>query len=109
MTTGRQLGGGWGGDDGATTAPSLPMSGLSDRCFSIACGRLASHLGISLAAARRKVEIKAAQQNKRDPAGLLATAEALLAEAIAEGRDNGALLTDQLEAVDSDNNFMVED
>jgi hypothetical protein len=89
--------------------PSLPMSGISDRSFSIACGRLASHLGISLAAARRKVEIRAAQQNNRDPAALLATAEALLADAIAEGGDNGALLTNQLEAVDRDNNFMVED
>jgi hypothetical protein len=87
----------------------MPMSGLSDRSFSIACGRLASHLGISLAAARRKVEIRAAQQNNRDPAGLLATAEALLAEAIAQGGDNGALLTNQLEAVDRDNHFMVED
>jgi hypothetical protein len=85
------------------------MSGISDRSFSIACGRLASHLGISLAAARRKVEIRAAQQNNRDPAALLATAEALLADAIAEGGDNGALLTNQLEAVDRDNNFMVED
>lgn len=85
------------------------MQGISDRIYSTACGRLASQLGISLAAARRKVEIRAAQQGARDPAGLLAMAEKLLAEAIASGSDNASLLTSQLEAVDGDKNFMVED
>jgi hypothetical protein len=85
------------------------MAGISDRAFSTACGRLATELGVSLASARRKVEIRAVQDGIRDGSGKLALAEALLAEAQASGHNNHALLTSLLEAVGNDENFMVED
>ena len=85
------------------------MAGITDRAYSTACGRLASLLGVSLAAARRRVEIKAAQAGQRDLAARLAMAEELLAAAEASGESNHALLTTLLEAVGNDENFMVED
>ena len=85
------------------------MAGISDRAFNTACGRLASLLGVSLASARRKVDIRAARDGIRDNAGKLALAEALLAEAESSDHDNRTLLTSLLEAVGSDENFMVED
>jgi hypothetical protein len=88
---------------------SVAMAGISDRSYSIACGRLASRLGISIASARRRVELRAAREGLRDLADRLATAEQLLEEAIASGVDNPSLLTDQLEAVGSDEHFMTED
>ena len=46
------------------------MAGISDRAYSAACGKLATQLGISLAAARRKVDIQAAQQGLREAQAL---------------------------------------
>jgi len=85
------------------------MAGIPDRNYNAACGRLASHLGISQSAARRKVEIRAAQEGTRDTAAREALAQRMLEEAIAAGTDNGTLLSDQLGAVGSDEYFMVED
>ena len=85
------------------------MAAIPDRAYNAACGRLASQLGISLASARRKVDIKAAQGDVRDAAGKLALAEELLAEALASGTDNHALLTAQLGTVGNDAHFMTED
>jgi hypothetical protein len=85
------------------------MASISDRALTTAYGRLASLLGVSLASARRKVDIRAARDGIRDSAGKLALAEQLLAEAEASGHDNHNLLTSLLEAVGNDENFMVED
>jgi hypothetical protein len=85
------------------------MAGISDRALTTAYGRLASLLGVSLASARRKVDIRAARDGIRDSAGKLALAEQLLAESEASGHDNHNLLTSLLEAVGNDENFMVED
>jgi len=85
------------------------MAGTPDRNYNAACGRLASRLGISQSAARRKVEIRSAQEGVRDSASRQAIAERMLEEANAAGVDNGSLLTDQLEAVGNDVNFMLED
>jgi len=85
------------------------MPAIPDRQYNAACGRLASHLGISLAAARRKVDIRAAQQGQRDTATRLALAEQMLAEAQNSGVDAQAMLTAQLGTVGSDEHFMVED
>jgi len=85
------------------------MAGIPDRSYNAACGRLASHLGISQAAARRKVEIRAAREGARESAAREALAEQMLAEAIAAGTDHGSLYSDQLGAVGNDVNFMVED
>jgi hypothetical protein len=85
------------------------MAGIPDRNYNAACGRLASHLGISQAAARRKVEIRAAQEGTRDTAAREALAQRMLEEAIAAGSDHGTLFSDQLGAVGRDEHFMVED
>jgi hypothetical protein len=85
------------------------MAGIPERSYNSACGRLASRLGISQSAARRKVEIRAAQAGSRDTESRQAMAEQMLAEAIAAGVDNGAMLTAQLGAVGNDVHFMLED
>jgi hypothetical protein len=85
------------------------MAGISDRAFNAACGRLASELGVSLASARRRVEIRAAAGGIRDAAGKLALAETMLAEMGDSGHDTQALFSSLLEAVGSDEHFMVED
>ncbi len=85
------------------------MAGIPDRNYNAACGRLASRLGISIAAARRKVDIRAAQQGSRDPAARLALAEAMLAEVNASGDDNAERLTAMLQALSAEENFMTED
>ncbi len=85
------------------------MAGISDRAYCASCARLASALGVSLASARRRVEIRAAQAGIRDPDAKLALAEELLAEQQSSAVDRHQLLTSQLEAVGSDEYFMVED
>ncbi|MCP9891146.1 hypothetical protein KBY57_08780 [Cyanobium sp. Aljojuca 7D2] len=85
------------------------MAGIPDRAYNAACGKLASQLGISLAAARRKVDVKASQQGLRETAAKLTLAEQMLAEAQSSGTNNHDLLTSLLEAVGNDENFMVED
>jgi len=93
------------------TAPSssAPMPGIPDRSFNAACGHLATKLGISLAAARRRVEILAAKEGLRDTAGKLALAERLLEETRASGLDRGQLFDGQLRSVGEDDLFMIED
>jgi len=85
------------------------MAGIPERSYNAACGRLATRLGISQSAARRKVEVRSAQEGMRDTASRQAIAERMLDEANAAGVDNGAFLTAQLEAVGNDVNFMLED
>jgi hypothetical protein len=88
---------------------TLPMAGTPNRAFNTACGRLASRLGISQSSARRKVDIRAAAEGVRDPEAKRELAERMLAEAEAEGVDNGELLTSLLEALASERDFMTED
>jgi len=85
------------------------MAGITDRDYTILCGRLATLLGVSQAAARRKVDIRAAQQGHRDVAARLALAEAMLAELQAGDTDHQAVLSAQLGTVGNDDRFMVED
>ena len=87
----------------------VAMAGIPDRAYNAACGLLASQLGISLAAARRKVDVKASQQGFRDTPAKLALAGQMLTEAQSSGTNNQELLTSLLEAVGNDKNFMVED
>ena len=93
------------------TAPlsSAPMPGIPDRSFNAACGHLATQLGISLAAARRRVEILAAKEGLRDTPAKLALAERLLEETRASGLDRGQLFDGQLRSVGEDDMFMIED
>jgi len=85
------------------------MAGIPDRAYNAACGKLASQLGISLAAARRKVDVNASQQGLRESADKLVLAEQMLADALGNGTNHHELLTSLLEAVGNDENFMVED
>ena len=87
----------------------VAMAGIPDRAYNAACGLLASQLGISLAAARRKVDVKASQQGFRETPAKLALAGQMLTEAQSSGTNNQELLTSLLEAVGNDKNFMVED
>jgi len=85
------------------------MPPLSDRDYSVACGQLASFMGISLASARRKVDIRAVREGLRGVDDKIALAERMLAEIRASGVDMGDLFSAQLHTVGSDDNFMVED
>ena len=85
------------------------MAGIPDRAYNAACGMLASQLSISLAAARRNVDVRSSQQGLKEPAATLAMPAPMLAEAQASGENHHELLSAQLEAVGSDENFMVED
>lgn len=85
------------------------MAAIPDRHYNAACGRLASWLGISLASARRRVDIRAAQQGLADTAARISLAEQMLAEAQASGVNTQALLDAQLGALSSEENFMTED
>lgn len=85
------------------------MPAIPDRDYNAACGRLAACLGISIASARRRVDIRAAQEGLRATAARIALAEQMLAEARASGIDNKALLEAQLGALSSEENFMTED
>lgn len=85
------------------------MPGIPDRLFNAACGHLATHLGISLASARRRVEILAAKEGLRDAAAKQALAERLLAETRSSGLDRGQLFDGQLRSVGEDDLFMIED
>lgn len=85
------------------------MPAIPDREYNAACGKLAGWLGVSIAAARRRVDIRAAQEGLRETAARIALAERMLAEAQASGVDHQALLDAQLGALSSEENFMTED
>ncbi|MFQ6538893.1 MULTISPECIES: hypothetical protein [Aphanothece] len=85
------------------------MAGIQDRAYTIACSRLASVLGVSLASARRKVDVQAAAAGIRDGADKLALAEEMLAAASSGSASTHELLSSLLEAVGNDEHFMLED
>jgi hypothetical protein len=85
------------------------MAAIPDRHYNAACGRLATQLGVSLAAARRKVDIRAVKDGIRDTNGKVSLAGLMVEEAVASGVDAGALLTAQLGTVGNDEFFMTED
>lgn len=86
-----------------------PMVAIPDRAYNAACGRLASRLGVSLAAARRKVDIQAAREGLRQVADRIALAERMLQEVEADGTDRDALFSALLEVSPEDADFMAED
>lgn len=87
----------------------LLMPAIPDRNYNAACGRLAGWLGVSIASARRRVDIRAAKEGLTETAARIALAERMLAEAQASGVDNQALLDAQLVALRTEENFMTED
>ena len=85
------------------------MAPLEDRAYTQVCSRLATLLSISIAAARRKVELAAVREGVRDSQGKIAVAERLIEAASSSADSHGALLDDLLVAVASEMNFMDED
>ena len=85
------------------------MAAPQDKDYVIACGRLASALSISIAAARRKVDLVAAHEDVRDTPGKLRIAQRLLLEAEGVGHESRQLLDVLLEAVAEEANYLGDD
>ncbi len=89
------------------------MAGINDREYLKNCAELAACLSISIASARRKVEITAAKEGSRELEARKSIAKNLLKKANAlqvEGNNTpGANLDNLLEALAEEENFMIED
>lgn len=89
------------------------MAAIQDHEYVKSCAELASLLGISLASARKQVEIATARAGSRDLTARKSMAAQLLKAAQAEPQDGenspGERLTKLLEALAEEENFMVED
>ncbi|MCP9850590.1 hypothetical protein [Cyanobium sp. Morenito 9A2] len=77
--------------------------------YATAYARLASLLNISLASARRKVDLRATQEGLRAMEDKIALAGRMAEDAHAGSAANGQLLDSLLTAVQSEMNFMDED
>ncbi|MEY4297586.1 MAG: hypothetical protein RLZZ423_765 [Cyanobacteriota bacterium] len=85
------------------------MAAPLDKDYVTACGRLATALSISIAAARRKVDLVAAREGIRDPEGRRLIAERLLVESQGVGAQSRQLLDVLLEAVKEEENYLGDD
>ena len=86
---------------------------IEDHHYLKICAQLASSLSISISAARRKVEVAAAKEGKKDLQSRKEIAQKILDETIAEDEnhsDSAAASFDQLlKALKEEENFMLED
>ncbi|MFZ4803040.1 MAG: hypothetical protein ACOYLI_00080 [Synechococcus lacustris] len=80
-----------------------------DHKFLAACGRLASLLNLSIGAARQRIDHQIAQKGANNPASKFAVVEGMLAAAQLDSAAHSELLDNQLEALESEANFLVED
>jgi hypothetical protein len=85
------------------------MAAPQDKDYVTACGQLASALSISIASARRKVDLVASKEGVRDPAGRLLIAQRLLLESEGVGQESRQLLDVLLEAVAEEANYLGDD
>ena len=85
------------------------MAAPQDKDYVTACGRLATALSISIAAARRKVDLVASRECVRDSAGRLLVAQRLLLESQGVGEESRQLLGVLLEAVAEEANYLGDD
>ena len=88
------------------------MAKIEDHGYLKTCAQLASALSISLAAAKRQVELKASKAGTKDISARKEIAEKLVKKALAQenNKDNSANQLDKLlEALASEENFMTED
>ena len=86
---------------------------IEDHHYLKICAQLASALSISIAAARRKVEVAAAKEGKKDLQSRKKIAQRLL-DQIIEGDNNqsdsaSASFDQLLKALKEEENFMLED
>ena len=85
------------------------MAAPQDKDYVTACGRLATALSISIAAARRKVDLVVSREGVRDSAGRLLVAQRLLLESQGVGEESRQLLDVLLEAVAEEANYLGDD
>ena len=89
------------------------MSSIKEHDYLKICAELASFLTISIAAAKKKIDVEAAKKGARDISSRKAIAEMLLAEArqkySSDEKGNNHQLDSLLEALAEEENFMVED
>ncbi len=91
----------------------LYMGSIKEHDYLKICAELASVLTISIAAAKKKIDVQAAKKGTRDISSLKDIAETLLAEAreksLSEDNTMTSKLDTLLEALAQEENFMVED
>jgi hypothetical protein len=80
-----------------------------DRAYATVTGQLATLLGISIAAARRRVDHQAAREGVRELSERIAIAERMIQGAQDGARAQGRLLDSLLTAEDDEGNYMLED
>ncbi|HGY5544524.1 MAG: hypothetical protein AB8A71_02215 [Prochlorococcus sp.] len=89
------------------------MAAIQDHAFVKLCAELASCLSISLASARRQVDLAASREGVKDLEARITIAKRLLEEARSRRREGkgapGNQLDQLLKAVAEDENFMTED
>ncbi len=89
------------------------MSSIKEHDYLKICAELASFLTISIAAAKKKIDILAAKSGARDISSRKKIAETLLADAREKYSSDENAMTNQLdnllEALAEEENFMVED
>ena len=86
---------------------------IEDHHYLKICAQLASSLSISIAAARRKVEVAAAKEGKKDLQSRKEIAQKILNQTIEDDKlnsDSASASFDQLlKALKEEENFMLED
>ena len=89
------------------------MSSIKEHDYLKICAELASVLTISIAAAKKKIDVEASKKGVRDISSRKEIAEILLAEAREKSISDEKGMTNQLdsllEALAEEENFMVED
>ena len=86
---------------------------IEDHHYLKTCAQLASSLSISISAARRKVEVAAAKEGKRDLQSRKDIAQKILDQIIEEDKKQSksasASFDNLLKALKEEENFMLED
>ena len=86
---------------------------IEDHHYLKICAQLASSLSISIAAARRKVEVAAAKKGKKDLQSRKEIAQKILDQTLKEDQEqsmsSSASFDNLLKALKEEENFMLED
>ena len=86
---------------------------IEDHHYLKICAKLASYLSISISAARRKVEVAAAKEGKKDLQSRKEIAEKILEKNLKDNKNQtlsaSASFDQLLKALKEEENFMIED
>ena len=89
------------------------MARIDDHEYLKLCAKLASFLSVSIAAAKKKIDLACASKGVRDISSRKEIAKKLLQEATNTSMKDGNSITNQLdkllEALAAEENFMIED